>query len=528
LAHLPPRGQSGAEERYVCRHIHYGTPRGVAGVAAALLGKRMNDVFCFIFNDITEQKEFEQARVLRNYAMVLRSVYSSVFELNLTTRRMRTVHAGGAQEPAPAGDQPWRRLKVYLHRTLQDSDEELEQKVFTKGYLRRRLRESQSDYYLLERRVKNEAGAPRWASFTFIPMPTDAAEEIYLLCIADVDNRKRADELLMENQWLQLKQEEQTRYQTLLEHLGTTLFEWDLKTGQIIASRGLEQYALSEFDFSTLKSQKQLEPYVYAKDRNLYWLFVNDILAHGNGAVTLRLTRKNGEPVWCRVLCSRVLQGLNGEIRYIAAVNQIDEQMKIRANYLDEQSRFQAFAENFLVGLGIFEMRGEKQRILYLSGGYRRMVGYDESEHFYDEVHSYSTVYPEDVPRFEEATRNLQRTGRPFTLDYRVYHKDGRLLWMRSHNSIYPAPEPGVSRIFAVIEEITELKTLRSAVVRSRGAFLSRMQLYGREGRTEIDEVRSVGVDGGPATDVRLLAAAAKRDERLECYCVFIEVTPAS
>ncbi len=575
--------QSGRVERYVCRHIHYRDDREVwLEARLRFLGKTgMNDVFCFIFNDITEQKEFEQARVLRNYAMVLRSVYSSVFELNLTSRRMRTVHAGGSQEPAPPGDQPWRRLKVYLHRTLLESDEELEQKVFTKGYLRKKLKESRSDYYLLERRVKSETGAPRWASFTFIPMPTDAAEEIYLLCIADVDSRKRADELLMENQWLQLKQQEQARYQTLLEHLGTTLFEWDAKTGQFTASHGLEQYALSEFDFSTLQSQKQLEPYIYAKDLNLYWLLVNDILAHGNGAVTLRLTKKNGDPVWCRVLCSRVLQGLSGEVRYIAAINQIDEQMKIRANYLDEQSRFQAFAENFLVGLGIFEMRGEEQSILYLSGGYRRMVGYDENEHFYDEVHSYSTIHPEDVPRFREATRNLQRTGRPFTIDYRVYHKDGRLLWMRSHNSIYPTPEPGVSRIFAVIEEITELKTLRShlssllsllpvavgiydltetpvidyennamravfgapaapeaplpegepvtpAIVRSRGEFLALMKRRCREGRMEIDEVLSVVVDGGPMTGVRLLATAAERDERLECYCVFIEVTPAS
>ncbi|MCE5343096.1 MAG: EAL domain-containing protein [Eubacteriales bacterium] len=574
--------RSGRVERYVFRHIQYRSDHEIwLETRLRFLGKTgNNDVFCFIFNDITEQKEFEQARVLRNYAMVLRSVYANVFELNLTARRVRTIHSIGPQEPALPDEQPWRQLKTFLHGTLLNSDEELEQKIFTKGYLRKILKESPSDYYLLERKIHGENGEPSWASFTFIPVPSDAAEEIYLLCIADVDNRKRADELRLENQWLQLKQQEQMRYQALLDHLGTSLFEWDVKTGQTIVSSSFAQYALSSFDFTCLKSYKELEPFIFARDLNLCGLLVNDILAHGSGTVTLRLLEKNGNPVWCRVLCSRICEEHTGTVRYIAAISQIDEQIKNREGFLDEQRRFQAFADNFLVGLGIFEMRGKEQRILYLSDGYRQMVGYDENEHYYDETHSYSTIYPEDTPRFMEAVRNLQRTGKPFLIDYRVYHKDGRLIWMRTHNSIYHTPEPGVDHVFAVIEDITEMKTLRSqlstllgrlpmaigvydltdtpailyenqhmaaffaalqahtaeggsssepytAVLHTREELFSHLVQQSRKGQTEFNEMLTLGADGGSTVNVRFLAATEKRDERTDCYCALIDTAPA-
>jgi len=547
------------------------------------LGKTgLNDVFCFAYNDVTEQKKFEQTRALRNYAMVLSSVYADVFELNLTEKRVRAVRSDTDGEAAGAEAQPWSRLKEYLQKVLLARDTELEKEIFTEGYLRRRLAESQSGYYSFERRVRDASGTPRWASFTFIRLPSDAAEEAYLLCIADVDSRKRAEELMMENRWLQLKQQEQARYQTLMEHLGTTLFEWDMHSGKINVSPGFSRYAVSTYDFNTLRSHKDMEPYIYAGDRNLFWLLVSDLLAHGNASVTLRLLETDGTPVWCRLLCSLVRDEHAHTVRCIAAINQVDEQMKIRENYLDEQSRFQAFADNFLVGLGIFEMRSGHQRTLYLSGGYRKMIGYEEGERFFDEVNTFSGVYPEDVPRFLEATQNLQKTGKPYTIDYRVFHKNGSLLWTRSLNSIYPGPEPNVDRIFAVIEDITELKTVKAQMdslltdmpmglgiyglapvpavryenprmagmlaalrggagetaqggrpddtpaIRTREELLARLTRQSREGRAEGDEVLALLKENGETQRVRLLSATAPRDGQTECCCALIPDEPAS
>lgn len=452
--------QTGRVERFVCRHVHSRANRQT-WLEARLrhLGKAgLNDVFCFAFTDVTEQKEFEQARALRNYTMALRGVYSTVFELNLSAGSAQVVYTGSGEAEAGQAEKPLATVAQWLASTLQQKDEELLKRIFEPGYLRGRLRESASGYYVAEHRVHGEGGKGAWASFTFIPVPSDTGEERYLLCVADVDSRRRADELLQENKWLQLKQVEQQRYQQLMEHLGTTLLEWDIASGSIIHSRGFERYAVSLFQLQSLQSHKDLEPYIHPKDLPVFRMFVNDLLSHGNAAVTLRLLGADGSYLWCRLLCSLVENAAGRIERCVAAVNQIDEQMKIRESFLDEQTRFQAFADNFMVGLGVYEVHGEKHRISYLSGGYRRMVGYGEEEPLYDATHSYLGVHPDDVPRFQEGTRALLASGKPYTIDYRVFHKDGRVLWLRSLNAIFPGTEPGHTRIYAVIQDVTELK----------------------------------------------------------------------
>ena len=456
---------SGQVEHCVCRHVHRRNNRQV-WLEARLrrLGKAGDrDVLFFLYNDVTEQKEFEQARALRNYAMVLRGVYSVVYELNLNSRVSRMIYHTDGRTGFPDGE-PLSALTERLNRMFVDAEDQLPDDVFAPGYLEQKLRETQSDYYLLERRIHGEGGQPRWASFTFLRIPNDAMEEVYLLCIADVDNHKRAENLLMENRWLQMKQQEQARYQTLLEHLGTSLFEWDLHTGKTTASRNFEQFSLSGYDMRFLTSYKDVEPYLHPQDLSVFRTFVNDLLAHNNATVTLRLLTHAGQALWCRLLCTLAPDEEGHIRRCVVAISLIDDQMKIRETLLDEQMRFRAFAENFMVGMGIFEVRNGRQRILYLSPGYRKMIGYDEQEALFDDLTSYAGVHPEDVPRFEEGTRTLLRTQQPFQIDYRVFHKNGSILWLRALNTLYPGPDGASTRIFAVMENITEYKTVHPSL----------------------------------------------------------------
>ena len=563
-------GQSGRVERFVCRHIHSRNLRQMwLEARIRFMGKAgANDVFCFTFSDVTEQKEFEQSRALRNYAMLLRTVYSSVYELNMTQRRCRMVCSPEGEPAAEPTEQPWALLQAELARILPTRDEEIHDRIFTQGYLNDKLKESQSDCYQLERKIKGAGGQSRWASFTFIRVPTDSVDEVYLLCIADVDSRKRTEELRVENRLLQLKQQEQQRYQVLMEHLGTSLLEWDIRLCKLIHSPGYTQYAISGYDFRLLQSYKDLEGYIHPQDVNVYRRFVDDLLAHGSSAVTLRLFQQDGLAVWCRILCSLINDDDGHIVRFVAAINQIDEQVKIRESFLDEQTRFQTFADNFLVGLGIFEIRGDQQRTLFLSGGYRQMVGYAEGEAFYDAERSFIDVYPEDIPRFREATRNLLKTGKPFTIEYRVSHRDGHTLWMRSLNSVYPGPSLDVKRIFAVIQDITELKTLNLLIdnlpvgigaydivgepqprFESRSmtkilasaaegtpvpatlvdtGILQSIIAKARLGHMQTDGLFTLQQNVGDPLKVRVLSAAIALEGKLDCYCALIPESSTS
>ncbi|MDD3921891.1 MAG: PAS domain-containing protein, partial [Eubacteriales bacterium] len=372
-----------------------------------------------------------------------------------------------------------------------------------------------------------------------------------------------------------IKDLEQAHYQELLEHLGISIFELDESTGHTTVSESFRRYAISDHDLSTLTSHKDLEPFIHPDDWPLFWQMSSDLLADGQGTATLRLQDKEGHYLWCRVQCMQIYEELTRKYRYIAAINEVDEQIRIQENYQREQSQFRAFADNFMVGLGIFEMRGEKQRLLYLSNGYRRMVGYAPAEGFTNEADTYSTVYPDDIPRFQKATYELIRTGVPFKIDYRVYHKDGRILWMRSFNSIYPTSEPGVSRIYAVIEEITELKVLRGAVdqlmnhlplcigiygldhtpsvhfenahmehfwrraaqpaaekpaecISGRDGLLAYILQQKEQGMDQIDQVITLARPGRKPEQARLLYSIQAIDERQDCFCVLLPSLPTS
>ena len=399
--------QTAHVERYVGRHVHMRDGRQIWVEARVRhLGRAgASDVFCFTFHDVTDRKEFEQVRDLRNYALLLRGIYTSVFEINLKAQTVRTVCSPSGDKLAAQPEQPTAALANMLQELLFEPDLELCQSVFSPGYLSRRMRDEQRDYYLVERKTHAAGKEPRWASFTFLRMPTDTQEETYLLCIADVDTRKRTDDLLLENQWLQQKQAEQEQYLALMEHLGTTLFEINTRTGRVVSSFGFRHYALSAFDFHQLHSYKDLEPFLFQQDLPLFRMFVNDLLAHGSAAVTLRVMLQSGQSVWCRVLSSLISDEAGHLARCVTAISQIDEEVKIREQYLDEQSRFQTFADNFQVGLGIFEVSQGRQRILYLSGGYRHMTGYTDGEAFYDDRTRYAGVHPDDIPRLNKPPR---------------------------------------------------------------------------------------------------------------------------
>lgn len=69
-------------------------------------------------------------------------------------------------------------------------------------------------------------------------------------------------------------------------------------------------------------------------------------------------------------------------------------------------------------------------------------------------------------------------TGKPYTLEYRVRHKDGHYLWLRSRNVVYSGSLQGKTLIYAVIQDITELKALQTDLQTVVEAFSSGVGVF--------------------------------------------------
>jgi two-component system sensor histidine kinase/response regulator len=68
---------------------------------------------------------------------------------------------------------------------------------------------------------------------------------------------------------------------------------------------------------------------------------------------------------------------------------------------------------------------------LYISPQYERLLGFSAAERMADPHLWVERLHPEDRDRVLEESRRTNRTGQPFSMEYRLRHRDGRVVWVR-------------------------------------------------------------------------------------------------
>jgi PAS domain S-box-containing protein len=68
---------------------------------------------------------------------------------------------------------------------------------------------------------------------------------------------------------------------------------------------------------------------------------------------------------------------------------------------------------------------------LYISPQYERLLGYSAEERMENPRLWVDRLHPEDRDRVLEESRQTNRTGRPFSMEYRMLHRDGHVVWLR-------------------------------------------------------------------------------------------------
>ncbi|MDP9298841.1 MAG: PAS domain-containing protein, partial [Actinomycetota bacterium] len=110
---------------------------------------------------------------------------------------------------------------------------------------------------------------------------------------------------------------------------------------------------------------------------------------------------------------------------------------------------------------------------IYLSPQIEAMLGYAPAEWLEDPKLWMSRMHPEDRDRVLEASTLADRTGAPFLEEYRIYAKDGRLVWIRDESVTVENDQDGRPLIVqGVMFDVTQQKEfeerLRTAEERYR------------------------------------------------------------
>lgn len=115
--------------------------------------------------------------------------------------------------------------------------------------------------------------------------------------------------------------------------------------------------------------------------------------------------------------------------------------------------------------------------IAYASEGFYRLCGYSRKElkDFFGNCHL-PLVYEPDRAAAEQSVRNLTKIGERFSLEYRICHKDGRLLWVLDKGIRLP-PRDGKVRVQSVLTDITAQKEQEEALRISEKRYITALKL---------------------------------------------------
>ncbi|MGH2683592.1 MAG: PAS domain-containing sensor histidine kinase [Actinomycetota bacterium] len=111
---------------------------------------------------------------------------------------------------------------------------------------------------------------------------------------------------------------------------------------------------------------------------------------------------------------------------------------------------------------------------LYISPQYERLLGYSSAERMADPHLWMERLHPEDRDRVLEESRRTNRTGQPFSMEYRLLHRDGHVVWVRDEARMVRndagRPMYWQGLLIDVTERITSEQAVRRAYEREREA----------------------------------------------------------
>lgn len=175
-----------------------------------------------------------------------------------------------------------------------------------------------------------------------------------------------------------------------------------------------------------------------------------------------RMQHADGHWVWLESLCTNLLddplvQGM------VASTRDITQQKQVELALRESEARFREIAE--AVPVVFFVYSADLSQSLYKSPQSEKIWGYTAEEFRRKPDLWKDTIHPEDLPRVLQAAARATQEAQQIT--YRLFHRDGRLRWLRTSCRPILNEQQEVIRIVGITEDITEQKEAELALQES-------------------------------------------------------------
>ncbi|MEX0754933.1 MAG: PAS domain-containing protein [Actinomycetota bacterium] len=183
-----------------------------------------------------------------------------------------------------------------------------------------------------------------------------------------------------------------------------------------------------------------------------------------------RFIAQDGEVVWVRDIGHVILDDQGKPLLVRGLMIDISTRHALEEQHRDAETRYRALVERLPAIVYIEAFDGESPdpgRLLYVSPKLEEILGFEPAEWLDDPVAWRRQFHPDDEAATREAYINALDDDEPFTADYRMFHRDGRIVWIRD-DSVLVRDERGTPLFWqGVMYDIT---AHRDATERAEGS----------------------------------------------------------
>ena len=172
-------------------------------------------------------------------------------------------------------------------------------------------------------RIKALDGAYHQVRLTVFPALGQSSGHMYLVCAEDLEQPQTTDDISHENEVLQRQKLDALRYKAVVDHTRTLVFEWSGKDLTYLSQR-IPDLLTGSYDGRNPFDVWREDDVLYAGDMETFDTCLARLaLGIRSGEMTIRLRRRDGQYIWCKVTYTKLDDGESDE-RYIGTLNDVD------------------------------------------------------------------------------------------------------------------------------------------------------------------------------------------------------------
>jgi diguanylate cyclase (GGDEF)-like protein/PAS domain S-box-containing protein len=200
--------------------------------------------------------------------------------------------------------------------------------------------------------------------------------------------------------------------------------------------------------------------------------------------IEYRAVHRDGRVVWLKEDCVLIRDGFGTPMYWLGLMLDVTDDVSTQEQLFEARTKYGALVEQ-IPAIVYQDLADESWTTVYVSPQISRILGVEPEEYIGDSTLWKDLMHPDDRERTIEAVGRGIDAGEPYSVEYRMIARDGRLVWFRDSALVLNDAAGRPSMIQGVMLDITERKAAEEHI-----AYLAyHDKLTGMANRAMFDEL---------------------------------------